>query len=203
MHRAIILSLLLGVLTSGGGTMAATGDPTPRTEQAVLGGGCFWCLEAVFERVAGVKDVTSGYAGGHTDHPTYEEVCTGETGHAEVVRITFDPDVVSYRDLLEIFFGVHDPTTPNRQGDDVGTQYRSIILYDGDEQRRTAEAVLREQAERWPDPVVTELVPLTAFHPAEAYHQDYFRKNPAAGYCRLVVAPKVDKALRRFPQRLR
>ena len=184
--------------------MAKTdGDAAPRRAQAVLGGGCFWCLEAVFEQVDGVLDVTSGYAGGHTEAPTYEEVCSGETGHAEVVRITYDPAVVTYRDLLAIFFGVHDPTTPDRQGADVGSQYRSIILYADAAQKKVAEEVLREQRKRWEDPVVTQLVPLRAFYPAEPYHQDYFRKNPDAGYCRVVVAPKVHKAQRRFPSLLR
>jgi len=189
----------------GGRTMTAAGSENrpERTARAVLGGGCFWCLEAVFEQVDGVQDVTSGYAGGHTDHPAYEEVCSGRTGHAEVVRITFDPAVVGYRDLLEIFFGVHDPTTPDRQGADSGSQYRSLILYASPEQERIARQVIREQAALRPDPVVTQVVPLETFWPAEPHHQDYFRKHPEAGYCRLVVAPKVDKARRRFPSRLR
>ncbi len=202
--RHAIIPILLGILAAGGTTMAKTdGDAAPRRAQAVLGGGCFWCLEAVFEQVDGVLDVTSGYAGGHTEAPTYEEVCSGETGHAEVVRITYDPAVVTYRDLLAVFFGVHDPTTPDRQGADVGSQYRSIILYADAAQKKVAEEVLREQRKRWEDPVVTQLVPLRAFYPAEPYHQDYFRKNPDAGYCRVVVAPKVHKAQRRFPSLLR
>jgi len=200
-----MIALLLGVTMGGGATMTTTGAAMGerRTEQAVLGGGCFWCLEAVFELVDGVVDVESGYAGGDDPDPGYEEVCTGRTGHAEVVRITFDPAVVGYRDLLRIFFTVHDPTTVDRQGADVGSQYRSIILVADDEQGRVAAEVVREQAARWPDPIVTEIVPLRAFHPAEPHHQDYFRKHPDAGYCRLIVAPKVEEARRRFPSRLR
>lgn len=174
-------------------------------EVAVLGGGCFWCLEAVYEDVEGVLQVRSGYAGGHTRNPTYEEVCRGDTGHAEVVEITFDPARIRYRDLLEIFFAIHDPTTPNRQGNDVGPQYRSIILYRDEEQRKTAEEVIRalEAEGRWPDPIVTEVVPLTAFYPAEDYHASYFRRNPLQPYCQIVIAPKVAQFRRRFADKLR
>ena len=164
-----------------------------RLEKATLGGGCFWCLEAVYERVKGVEDVVSGYAGGTVDHPDYRSVCSGATGHAEVVQITFDPDVIGYADLLEIFWTIHDPTTPNRQGADVGTQYRSIILYHDEAQKRIAQASKEAAQKRFDAPIVTQIVPLTTFWPAEAYHQDYFRKNPAHGYCRAVVAPKVEK----------
>lgn len=176
-----------------------------RTEQATLGGGCFWCLEAVFLDLRGVTRVVSGYAGGQVVQPTYEQVCGGRTGHAEVVQITFDPAEVSYADLLRVFFTIHDPTTPDRQGNDVGPQYRSIILTHSDEQRRTAEAIMREIAEAgiWDAPIVTETVPLQEFYPAEQYHQNYFANNPHSGYCRAVVAPKVTKFRKAFADRLR
>jgi peptide-methionine (S)-S-oxide reductase len=168
--------------------------------QATLGGGCFWCLEAVYQGVRGVSAVKSGYAGGTLAEPTYELVCTGRTGHAEVVQVTFDPAVVSYGDLLRIFFTIHDPTTPNRQGNDVGTQYRSIILTHDSEQAATARAVIEEiaAAELWPGKIVTEVAPLERFWPAEAEHDDYFNRNPFSGYCRAVVAPKVQKFRKGF-----
>jgi methionine-S-sulfoxide reductase len=174
-------------------------------ETAVLGGGCFWCLEAVFQRLTGVKSVESGYMGGRRENPTYQQVCTGATGHAEVVRITFDPAQVSYRDLLGVFFTVHDPTTLNRQGNDVGTQYRSVIFYDSDEQRRTAEQVIAEltAARVWPDPIVTAAEPAGKFYVAEGYHQDYYNQNSSQPYCRFVVAPKVRKFQEKFPQKMR
>lgn len=174
-------------------------------QKATLGGGCFWCLEAVFQQLRGVTEVQPGYAGGHVPNPTYEQVCTGTTGHAEVVQITFDPDVITYQELLDVFFSIHDPTTPDRQGDDVGPQYRSIILYHDDEQRRIAEEVIREleQSGAWSDPIVTQVVPLEAFYPAEEYHKDYFRRNPERAYCRLVIAPKVEKFRRRFSDKLK
>ncbi|WP_456451142.1 peptide-methionine (S)-S-oxide reductase MsrA [Hydrogenimonas sp.] len=164
-----------------------------RLEKATLGGGCFWCLEAVYENVKGVTDVASGYAGGHTDHPDYRSVCSGATGHAEVVQITYDPEVVSYEDLLDIFWTIHDPTTLNRQGADVGTQYRSVIFYHDDAQKKIAEVSKEKAQARYRDPIVTEIAPLSKFWPAEEYHQDYFRKNPHQGYCQAVVAPKVEK----------
>ena len=166
-----------------------------RTELATLGGGCFWCLEAVFLELRGVSAVVSGYAGGSGPSPTYEQVCSGRTGHAEVVQVSFDPAVLSYRDVLQVFFGIHDPTTLNRQGADAGTQYRSVIFTHGAEQETVARAVIEEidQAGIWDAPLVTEMVPLTAFYPAEDYHQDYFRRNPGQGYCRAVIAPKVAK----------
>ena len=162
-------------------------------QTATFGGGCFWCVEALFEKVDGVADVVSGYAAGHTEAPTYEEVCSGQTGHAEVVQVRFDPEVVSYAALLERFFTVHDPTTPNQQGADTGTQYRSIILYHDAVQQEQAEAARAEAAQLWPDPVVSEVEPLTIFYEAEAYHQDYFRRNPDQPYCAAVIAPKVEK----------
>jgi len=163
------------------------------TETAVFGGGCFWCLDAQFRLIPGVEKVTSGYAGGKTPNPTYEQVCTDQTGHAEVIQVEFDPAKVSYEDLLRKFFKAHDPTTLNRQGPDVGTQYRSIILYTSAAQKAAAEKVKADVQPEWPQPIVTEIVPLTHFFAAEDYHQDYFSKNPTQGYCRLVVAPKVEK----------
>jgi peptide-methionine (S)-S-oxide reductase len=176
-----------------------------RLETATLGGGCFWCLEAVFERLEGVEKVVSGYAGGRVPDPSYELVCSGLTGHAEVVQITFDPSVLPYRELLEIFFAFHDPTTLNRQGNDVGTQYRSAIYYHSPEQERTAREVI-EQLRRdgtWDDPIVTEVTPLDRFYPAEEYHQQYFQRNPTRMYCQAVVAPKVAKLRREYAARLR
>jgi peptide-methionine (S)-S-oxide reductase len=180
-------------------------DPHATREVATLGGGCFWCLDAVFRDLRGVTRVESGYAGGSVRQPSYEAVCTGETGHAEVVRIEFDPGEISFGDLLRVFFTIHDPTTLNRQGGDVGTQYRSVIFFHDDAQRRAAEEVIAElERDRvWDDPIVTELAPAGDYWPAESYHQDYFRRNPTAGYCRIVVAPKVAKARRTFADRLR
>ena len=173
---------------------------TNSLQQTVLAGGCFWCLEAVFDQVRGVTDVVSGYAGGSRPHPTYEQVCSGLTGHAEVVKVTFDPSIISFEDLLHIFFTIHDPTTLNRQGADVGTQYRSAIFHTSDEQRTTAENVMRDLCTEglWSDPIVTQLVPLDAFFPAEDYHQQYFARNPNQGYCRMVVAPKVAKFRQKY-----
>lgn len=172
---------------------------------ATLGGGCFWCLEAVFDRVEGVRSVQSGYAGGSRSDPTYREVCSGTTGHAEVVQVHFDPEVIGYRELLEIFFAIHDPTTLNRQGADVGTQYRSAILYHSEAQRDEALSLIRALDEEgpWDAPIVTEVVPLEVFYPAEGEHDDYFRRNPNQPYCQIVVAPKVAKFRQRFAHRLR
>jgi peptide-methionine (S)-S-oxide reductase len=188
---ALLLSVMIPV--------SAQQQKRSSMETAVVGGGCFWCVEAVFEEVPGVTSVVSGYAGGQAGNPTYEAVCTGETGHAEVVQITFDPSKVSYARLLEMFWKAHDPTTQNRQGADVGTQYRSVILYQNDAQRTTAEASRVEAQKRLKQPIVTELNPLAKFYPAEEYHQDYFRKNPNAAYCRVVIRPKLDK-LRSTPE---
>ena len=173
--------------------------------QATLGGGCFWCLEAVFEQLNGVKSVESGYAGGDAPNPSYEQVCTGRTGHAEVVQVTFDPDEIAFRDLLDVFFTLHDPTTKNRQGGDVGTQYRSIVLYHDEDQRQTAEDVIRdfEKAGVWDDPIVTEVEPLSEFYPAEAHHQEYYRNNVWQPYCQAVIAPKVAKLRQKFLERLK
>ncbi len=169
-------------------------------EIATLAGGCFWCLEAVFADLRGVSRVVSGYAGGHVENPTYRAVCDGTTGHAEVVQITFDPRVASYRELLEVFFTIHDPTTLNRQGGDVGTQYRSAIFYHSPEQRETAAQVIAEldAARVWDAPIVTEVVPLDVFYPAEDYHQEYYRNNASQPYCRAVIAPKVAKFRQKY-----
>ena len=175
------------------------------TQVATLAGGCFWCLEAVFEQLRGVTKVMSGYSGGHVANPSYEAVCTGMTGHAEVTQVTFDPDQISFRDLLGVFFTIHDPTTLDRQGGDVGSQYRSAIFYHDDEQRRAAEDVVRElEAEHvFDDPIVTRIEPLEAFYPAEEYHREYYRRNPSQGYCRAVIAPKVAKLRSKFLEKLR
>ena len=168
---------------------------TNSTEVATLGAGCFWCVDTLFRELRGVKSVVSGYAGGTRANPSYEQVCTGATGHAEVVQITFDPQQISYRDLLEVFFGVHDPTTLNRQGGDVGTQYRSVIFAHSPEQRAIAEQTIAEMNAQkiWDDPIVTQVVDAAPFYPAEDYHQNYYVKNPNQGYCRVVIAPKVAK----------
>ncbi len=174
-------------------------------ELAILGGGCFWCLEAVFKDLRGVSSVMSGYAGGHVAQPSYKQVCNGNTGHVEVVQVKFDPAQISYADLLRVFFTIHDPTTRDRQGNDVGPQYRSVILTGSDAQRQTAEAVMREisEAKLWPAPLVTEVKPLDAFWPAEPEHHDYFARNPWSGYCQAVIAPKVVKFRKQFADRLK
>ncbi|MEX2473422.1 MAG: peptide-methionine (S)-S-oxide reductase MsrA [Gemmatimonadota bacterium] len=180
--------------------MTSTGIQT-----ATFGGGCFWCLEAVFQMTEGVSRVKSGYMGGHTADPSYALVCTGTTGHAEVVQVDFDPEVIAFRDLLEIFFGIHDPTTPNRQGNDVGTQYRSAVFYHTPEQASEASAFIEELGAEdvWDDPIVTEVTEAGAFYPAEADHDDYFSRNGQQPYCRAVIAPKVSKYRKRFAHRLR
>lgn len=178
-----------------------------RSEQelATLAGGCFWCLEAVFEQLQGVQRVVSGYCGGRTTNPTYKHVCTGDTGHAEVVQVTFDPNVISFAALLDIFFTIHDPTTLNRQGGDVGTQYRSGIFYHDEEQKRIAEEKIAElnAASVFRDPIVTEVTALDTFYPAEDYHQGYFRSNPGQPYCMFVVGPKVSKLREKFAAKLK
>ncbi len=172
-------------------------------ERATIGGGCFWCLEAVFQRLRGVNSVVSGYGGGKSDSPTYEEVCSGLTGHAEVVQIEFDNEITSFHEILEVFFTIHDPTTPNRQGNDVGPQYRSIILYHNDEQKSTAAQVITEVAAKlYDDPVVTEVEPLIKFYSAEKLHQNYFNDNSMQPYCMFVVAPKVQKFKKKFKDKL-
>ena len=193
MIRRIVTAFVLG---GGMAAMAQTKDMSAQsnhTELATLGGGCFWCTEAVFQMLPGVKTVSSGYAGGTKENPTYKEVCTGDTGHAEVIQIEFDPKVVSYEKLLETFWQVHDPTTLNQQGADHGTQYRSIILYHSEAQKIAAEKSKAEAQKQFQKPIVTEIVPLTKFYKAEDYHQDYYRSNPSQPYCRGVIRPKVEK----------
>jgi peptide-methionine (S)-S-oxide reductase len=162
-------------------------------ETSILGGGCFWCTEAVFERIDGVSEVISGYAGGKTINPTYKDICTGATGHAEVIKIIFDPNVISFKEILEVFAECHDPTTLNRQGADVGTQYRSTIMYLSEKQENVAKEWKQKLSEKWVDPIVTEIVPAPKFYPAEDYHQDYYSKNPNQGYCTVVIRPKLKK----------
>jgi peptide-methionine (S)-S-oxide reductase len=181
---------MLALAVSGG---AVSGGSMKKTETATIGGGCFWCVEAVYEGLDGVQSVVSGYAGGKTPHPTYRQVTDGNTGHAEVVQILYDPSVIPYPDILERFWLAHDPTTLNRQGADVGTQYRSVILYESEEQREAAERSKTEAQKRFSSTIVTEIRPLKAFYPAEEYHQDYFAKNPNAAYCSFVIKPKLEK----------
>jgi peptide-methionine (S)-S-oxide reductase len=191
--RTLIWNILIlpwGILSSafaGGGVMDS------HLEKATLGAGCFWCVEAVFERLDGVVSVEAGYAGGTTPHPTYEEVCTGRTGHAEVAQISFDPKRISFKRLLEVFWAAHDPTTLNRQGADVGTQYRSVIYYENENQRSTAEESKKRAQAAFPDPIVTSIEPLTEFHKAENYHQDYYRNHKDAPYCQIIIKPKLKK----------
>jgi peptide-methionine (S)-S-oxide reductase len=173
------------------------------TEVAILGGGCFWCLEAVYQQVRGITRVESGYMGGETTAPTYEQVCAGSTGHAEVVRLEFDPVLISYRDILEIFFTIHDPTTPNRQGNDVGTQYRSVIFCTTPAQEAVARTVMAAMASVWDAPIVTQIETARTWYKAEAYHQDYFNQHPLQGYCAFVVEPKVAKFRKVFAQRVK
>ena len=197
-NRLGLKGLLALALVSGGGVagMAQTNNmnnSTHGTELATLGGGCFWCTEAVFQMLPGVKSVTSGYAGGTKENPTYKEVCRDDTGHAEVIQIEFDPAVISYGKLLETFWEAHDPTTLDRQGNDTGTQYRSIILFRDEAQKAAAEKSRAEAQKRFRQPIVTEIVPLKKFYPAEGYHQDYYRQNSNQPYCRMVIRPKVEK----------
>ncbi len=196
---------LAALIASSGGSAAMANNQETTPAVAVLGGGCFWCIEAVFEEVSGVLDAESGYAGGHVVDPDYRSVCGGETGHAEVVRVTYDPARVSFEELLLIFFGVHDPTTLDRQGADIGSQYRSIILYRDDAQKRAAEALIAElDAKRvFEGPIVTRVEPLDAYYRAEDGHQDFFRRNPAQGYCQVVIAPKLTKFRQEFMENLR
>jgi peptide-methionine (S)-S-oxide reductase len=172
------------------------------SERATLGGGCFWCLEPIFRELRGVADVAVGYAGGHVENPTYEQVCGKKTGHAEVIQVTFDPDVISYQDLLDVFFAIHDPTTPNRQGADTGPQYRSIVLTHDDEQASSAEDTVAaiDSSDEWENPVVTEIVPLETFYRAEEGHQEYYSRNGQASYCRIVIDPKVAKFRKQFAE---
>jgi peptide-methionine (S)-S-oxide reductase len=174
-------------------------------EVATLAGGCFWCIEAVFREIDGVENVVSGYAGGSTTDPTYQQVCTGKTGHAEAVQVSFNPSKVSYQEILEIFFSVHDPTTLNQQGADTGTQYRSAIFYHNEQQKAVAEKLIKEldEARLWNKPIVTQIVPLDTFYPAEEYHQKYFLRHPEQAYCQMVISPKVNKFRRQWAKRLK
>lgn len=176
-----------------------------QAETITLGGGCFWCVEAVFDDLRGVEDVVSGYMGGATANPTYEDICGGRTGHAEVIQVMFDPSVISFREILEVFFAVHDPTTLNRQGNDAGTQYRSVIFYHTAEQKEIAERVIQSVGggKVWDDPVVTEVAPAGVFYPAEDYHQEFFKRNPHQGYCMAVVSPKLSKFRKNFTSKLK
>ena len=198
--RALLAGSFLGMLCFGCSSQEQTNsmsqnstNPTNATALATFGGGCFWCTEAVYQMLPGVAAVISGYAGGNTTNPTYQEVCSGTTGHAEVIQVAYDPSVISYEELLHWFWEAHDPTTLNRQGADTGTQYRSIILYHDESQRQAAEESKAEAQKHFSDPIVTEIVPLTKFWPAEDYHQEYYQLNPNAGYCRAVISPKVQK----------
>lgn len=195
----------ISLLLSAAAFVAVAADPikpmtneTNKTELATLGGGCFWCMEAVFERLPGVKSVTSGYAGGHTEFPTYAQVCSHTTGHAEVIQIAFEPAKITFEKLLDTFWEAHDPTTLNRQGADVGDQYRSIILYHSEAQKAAAEKSKAAAAKHFSDPIVTQIEPLKKFYPAEVDHQDYYRLNPNAGYCRVVIKPKLDKLEQKY-----
>ena len=193
MKQAIYHLLAIGVLNFTALAQPIQTMNTNKTETATFGGGCFWCMEAVFERLPGVKSVTSGFAGGHTANPTYEQVCTGTTGHAEVTQIEFDPSKISYEKLLDVFWQAHDPTTLNRQGADEGTQYRSVIFYHNDAQKGAVEKSKAAAQKNFKHPIVTEIVPFTKFYPAESYHQEYYDNNSNAPYCRAIIAPKLEK----------
>ncbi len=193
MRHALGILLAAGALNFSAPAQTNSMNTTNKTETATLGGGCFWCMEAVYERLPGVISVTSGFAGGHTANPTYEQVCAGDTGHAEVTQIEFDPARISYAKLLDVFWQAHDPTTLNRQGADEGTQYRSIILYRGEAQKLAAEKSKAEAQKDFKHPIVTEIVPFTKFYRAEDYHQEYYDNNSTAFYCRAVIAPKLEK----------
>jgi len=204
MKEMLYVLLALGALTLPAAEPAKTmTNDTNKTQLATLGGGCFWCVEATFELLPGVKAVVSGYSAGHKENPTYEEICTKTTGHAEVIQIEYDPKTISYEKLLETFWEVHDPTTPNRQGNDVGPQYRSIILYHDEAQKQAAEKSKADAAKQFSRPIVTEIVPLKKFYVAEGYHQDYFRKNPNQAYCQVVIRPKVTKLEKRLKEQKR
>jgi len=203
MNRMIYLLSLAALFLSGAAQAQTTimKDATNQTEIATLGGGCFWCTEAIYQMLPGVKKVSSGYAGGTKENPTYKEVCSGNTGHAEVIQVEFDPKVVSYEKILETFWEAHDPTTLNRQGNDSGTQYRSIILYSTEAQKKAAEKSKAEAQKNFAQPIVTEIVPLKQFYKAEGYHQDYYRTNPNQGYCRAIIRPKVEKFEKKLQQK--
>lgn len=197
------MNLILLIITTL--FMNSFSEQNKNVEQATLGGGCFWCTEAIFLRLNGVEEVKSGYSGGKIKNPSYREVCTGRTGHAEVIQITFDPKIISFAEILEVFFATHDPTTLNRQGNDIGTQYRSVIFYHNEEQKKIAEKVLSlfEKDKVYDNPVVTEITPFSNFYLAEDYHNNYFEQNPAQPYCQFVIAPKVEKFQKIFKEKLK
>jgi len=200
MQRRAVAAMVLLLL---GWPVQAADEAGQTVEKATFGSGCFWCTEAVFQELKGVREVVAGYSGGVVPNPTYYQVCTGLTGHAEVTQITYDPQVISYEELLEVFWKTHDPTTLNRQGPDVGTQYRSVIFYHNDGQRALAEHYKQQLANASRKPIVTQIAPLTAFYPAEAYHQDYYATNPRQAYCRSIIRPKVDKVRKVFQDKLK
>jgi peptide-methionine (S)-S-oxide reductase len=193
--------------TKAASAMQTVPNPSPapsgQTEIATLGGGCFWCVEAVYQELQGVLKVESGYSGGHIDNPTYREVCSGLTGHAEVIQVTFDPAQVSFQDVLRVFFTVHDPTTLNRQGNDTGTQYRSVIYYHSEAQQKAAEEMVKEAQSAWDNPIVTEIAAFEKFYKAEDYHQNYYKDNPNQGYCSFIITPKVKKFREKFKDKLK
>jgi peptide-methionine (S)-S-oxide reductase len=199
-NQLYCLPLVMVLLASGAVTSFSQSMNTNHTEVATFGGGCFWCMEAEFQRIPGVKSVASGFAGGTTPNPSYEDVCTGETGHAEVAQIEFDPQKISYDKLLDYFWDAHDPTTPNQQGADVGTQYRSIILYNSPAQKAAAEKSMADAQKNFKKPIVTQIVPLQKFYKADAHHQNYYNNNPNAGYCLVVIKPKVEKFEKKLKQ---
>lgn len=203
---ALASAALLWLSCTESKTEVAEAPPAPppaHLETATLGGGCFWCIEAVFKELQGVYSATSGYSGGATQNPAYAEVCSGTTGHAEVVQVRFDPEVISYRDVLDVFFHVHDPTTLNRQGNDAGTQYRSVVYFHDDAQKQLAEELKAELQEDFDDPIVTEISPAETFYAAEDYHQDYYANNPSKPYCQIVISPKVKKFKTLYSERLK
>jgi peptide-methionine (S)-S-oxide reductase len=208
-RKLIYLILLYLISTLSYGDEKTSGETNTvdndMLKNATFGSGCFWCTEAVFERVDGVHSVVSGYAGGNVDNPTYEQVCSGATGHAEVIQVNYNPDIVTYDELLHIFWKTHDPTTLNQQGNDVGTQYRSVIFYHDDEQKQLAEKYKKElgASGAWKNPIVTEIVPLTVFYKAEGYHQNYYENNPNQGYCAFIITPKLEKFERVFKEKLK
>lgn len=206
MRMMLMIGLVLtGMLSAQNGSTAKGKTMESNNETATLGAGCFWCVEAIYERLEGVGSVASGYSGGTVKNPTYEQVCTGRTGHAEVIQVTFDPKKISYKELLEVFFKTHDPTTLNRQGADVGTQYRSAIFYHSPEQKAAAEQVKKEieAAKVWDDPIVTEISPFTVFYKAEQYHQNYYDQNSSQPYCMMVINPKLSKFRKEFSSKLK
>lgn len=203
--KAVITLFALGLLSTAWAQNPAQKKMNERLEIATLGSGCFWCTEAFFLRVKGIESVVSGYSGGKVKNPTYKEVCSGLTGHAEVVQVKFDPSVITFGEVLEIFWNTHDPTTLNQQGADVGTQYRSVVFYHSDEQKKTAEAYKKqlEQSGIYKKPIVTEITPFSVFYPAEDYHQNYFELNPNQGYCQYVIRPKVEKFQKQYQSKLK